>query len=100
VIHVVLAALGRATAACLGAQRTDGVHVFAASGHRGSGELADVGTLEIQGDATRHRFRIGYLQAGSCTLQACHGAFVACAQAGFFCWLIMSVLHNAGSSGF
>ena len=53
VIHVVLAALGRAASACLRAQRADGLHVFTAPGNRGDGELASGSALQIQRDATR-----------------------------------------------
>ena len=84
VIHVVRAALCRAAAACLRAQRADFFHVFATSGYRGHGKLADVGTFQIQGDAASHRFGVGLLEAGGGALQTGQCAVVARAQTNFF----------------
>ena len=83
VIHAVLAALCIAATASVRAERADGLHVFTASGHRRSGESADVGAFQIQSDAARHGFWVSLRQTGHRALQACRSAFVACAKACF-----------------
>jgi hypothetical protein len=63
--HVVLATLRGAAPARVGAQRTDGQHVFTASGHGGGCKPAEVGTFQIQRDAVRHGFGVGLLEPRS-----------------------------------
>ena len=84
VIHVVFAAFRCAAEARGGAKCANGLHVFAAPGHRRNGKPANVGAFQVQRDTAHHGFRVGLLKAGACALQACHSAFVACKQACVF----------------
>jgi hypothetical protein len=79
--HAVLATLGGAALAGLGAQGADGQHVLTASGHGCGSKPADVGTFQIQRNAARHGLWVGLQEAGRGALQAGCGAVVACVQA-------------------
>jgi hypothetical protein len=82
VIHLVLCALFAASVAHVGAGPADRLCKFHATCHHASGRAADVGTVHVERNATRHRFRIRFPQTRCRAHIARRSAVVTCLDAG------------------
>lgn len=76
-IHVMLAAFGRATAADFGAMLANVPGFFRIARHQRSREPAEVRAIPIEFDAARHHFHIVFVQAGGCAMLAYRGTLIA-----------------------
>jgi hypothetical protein len=70
VLHLVFGAFLAAFLADLGAGSADCLGILARSAHRGCGNLADLGAVDVQRDAPCHHFYVVFLQACSCAVVA------------------------------
>jgi hypothetical protein len=62
-VHVVACAFFAAIPADLGAQRTSGPCMVAATGHKGHSQVADLGAVRVKPDASHQGFHVRLLQA-------------------------------------
>jgi hypothetical protein len=81
-LHLVLGALVTTGLADVGAQAANGFGMFAATGHQGCSQRADLGAIHVQRDASSHRLHVLLLQARSSAVIAGHCASVARFDAG------------------
>lgn len=80
VFHVVFRALGAARLAGLGAQRANRVSLCALARNGGCCQTTNIGTFQVQCNATGHRFRLVFIQASGCALEARSRTVVAGAK--------------------
>lgn len=81
VLHLMFCAFGTTGLAGCGAKGAYCLDVFTAPADGRRGEAANVGTFQIQRDASGHSLWVCLLQAGGCTLEASRRAFIARTEA-------------------
>lgn len=69
-VHLVLAALFTAGFAHVGAQAANRLRMFTVTRHRGRGESADLGAVDVKRDAPSHGLDVWFLQASRCAMTA------------------------------
>lgn len=93
--HLVAFALFAAGVAYVGAGLADHAGHFAAARHIAGRHPADVGAVDIECNAARHRLGVGFLQAGSRAVVACNGTGITAVDAG----LILFMSHDFSGKG-
>ena len=81
-VMVVLGAFVAAALADIGAQRADGLGMFAATCHGGGCKVAQRGAVHVERNAARHHLHVVFLQASAGAVVAGDGAGVAGCDAG------------------
>jgi len=76
-LMLMLAALGCASVANLGAGLAQPGRIGAAARHEADRQTANLGAIDVQGNAARHHFYVVFLQARCSTTVAGSGTFVA-----------------------
>lgn len=94
--HLMLSAFVAAGFAHLRAGLADGSRHFAAARHVAGSEAADCRAIDVERNAARHRFRVGFLQAGYRAVVARERTGIAGIDAG----LVLFVSHVSSGFGF
>lgn len=76
-LHLVLGALVTTRLTDVSAQAADGLRMFAATGHRCDGQLADRSAIHVHCDASRHHLHVLFLQTGGSAVVAGYRTGVA-----------------------